>query len=65
MRKEADRPEKGKRVAASAAWAAGIGIALVEMQYGMDYVWAHVASHVGFVVNWLPMVSALAQHIWR
>jgi len=48
----------------SAAWAAGIGITLVEMQYGIDYVFTHVAGHVGTIVGWLPMISVVRQ-IWQ
>ncbi len=38
MGTEAARVTKRNRVIAGVAWAAGIGITLVEMQFGMDYV---------------------------
>ena len=45
------------------AWAAGIGITLVEMHFGVDYVLSHVTAHIDFVLNWLPTLSVLARHI--
>jgi hypothetical protein len=58
------RLERHTRMAQSAAWAAGIGITLVEMQYGIDYVFTHVAGHVGTIVGWLPMISVVRQ-FWQ
>jgi hypothetical protein len=48
-----------KRMILSAAWAVGIGITLVEMQLGMDYVLSHVVGHVSAIVGWLPMIGTL------
>jgi hypothetical protein len=48
-----------------AAWVTGIGITLVEMQYGMDYVLTHVTGHMSTIVGWLPMIATVARQIWR
>jgi hypothetical protein len=48
----------------SAGWTVGVGITLVEMQYGMDYVFTHVAGHMSAIMGWLPMLSTVAKQIW-
>ncbi len=60
----AKRLERRRRVALSAGWAAGIGMMLVEMQWGVDYVLSHVAGHVSAIVGWLPMIGTLMQQFW-
>jgi hypothetical protein len=65
MGTKVDRPEGHSRKLLSVGWAAGIGITLVEMQFGMEYVLSHVAAEVGFVISWLPTISVLARHLWR
>lgn len=52
------------RMVAGAGWVAGIGVMLVEMQFGMDYVLSHVAGGVSAILSWLPMVSVLARQFW-
>jgi hypothetical protein len=64
MAKETDGAGNRKRMLVSVGWAAGIGISLVEMQFGMEYVLSLIAAQLGFVVNCLPAVSVLARHIW-
>jgi hypothetical protein len=53
------------QMAQIAAWVTGIGITLVEMQYGMDYVFTHVSGHMSTIVAWLPMLTTLARQIWH
>ena len=53
-----------RRIALGAGWIAGIGMMLVEMQWGMDYVLSHVAGQVGAIVGWLPMIATVARHFW-
>jgi hypothetical protein len=64
MGTKGNRAERQNPKLLGAAWAAGIGIMLVEMHFGMDYVLSHVAAHIDFVLNWLPAISVLARHIW-
>jgi hypothetical protein len=54
-----------RQMAEIAAWVTGIGITLVEMQYGMDYVLTHVTGHMSTIVGWLPMIATVARQIWR
>jgi hypothetical protein len=61
MGTEAKRQTRRNRRLLCAGWAAGIGITLVEMQFGMDYVLSHVAGHVTAIVGWLPMITTLRQ----
>jgi hypothetical protein len=42
---------------------AGIGIALVEMQVGMDYVLSSLVEQVRAIAVWLPVILALAGHL--
>jgi len=58
------RQERRGRMLLSAGWAAGIGITLVEMEFGMDYVLSHVVGHVSAIAGWLPMVGALVKQIY-
>jgi hypothetical protein len=58
------RPERRNRVLVGGVWAAGIGITLVEMNMGMDYVLSHVVNHVSAIVGWLPMIGTLVK-VWR
>jgi hypothetical protein len=51
------------RWAQSAGWMAGIGIALVEMQIGMDYVLSSLVEHVRAIAGWLPAIGAVAAHL--
>jgi hypothetical protein len=48
----------------SAGWVAGTGITLVEMQWGMEYVFARLANPVSAVVGWLPMIQTVVWHLW-
>jgi hypothetical protein len=59
-----NRPQTQNPKLLGVAWAAGIGITLVEMHLGMDYVLSHVAAHIGLVMNWLPTITALARQLW-
>ena len=52
------------RMLLSTGWAAGIGMILVEMEFGMDYVLSHVAGQLGAIVGWLPMIGGLMRQIW-
>jgi hypothetical protein len=63
MGTQAKWQEQRNRMVQSTGWAAGIGITLVEMQYGMDYVLTHVVGHVTAIVGWLPVLSLLAKQI--
>ena len=47
----------------SAGWAAGIGIALVQMQFGMDYVLSSLMEHVRAIAGWLPVIGTIAAHL--
>jgi hypothetical protein len=47
-----------------AGWVAGIGIALVEMRMGMDYVLASVTQHLAAVVGWLPVIGTMVARFW-
>ena len=42
-----------------AGWMAGIGIVLVEMQVGVDYVQARVMEQAKMITGWLPMIGTL------
>jgi len=42
-----------------AGWMAGISMALVEMQIGMEYVQARVLEHARMMADWLPTVGTL------
>jgi hypothetical protein len=64
MGTDGNRQERRGGTLQGAGWALGIGITLVEMQYGMDYVFTHVAGPMSTIVNWLPMLSTIAKHIW-
>jgi hypothetical protein len=59
MGTESKRDEERNRTLLSAGWVAGVGITLVEMQFGVDYVLSHVVNHVSTVVGWLPMIGVL------
>jgi hypothetical protein len=65
MGTETKRITKRNRVMAGAAWAAGIGITLVEMQFGVDYVLSHVMNNMGAIVGWLPMIGVLLKQACR
>jgi hypothetical protein len=56
--------ERRHQVAVSGIWAAGIGITLVEMHMGMDYVLSHVVTQMGAIVGWLPMIGTMVTHFW-
>lgn len=47
----------------SAGWMAGIGIALVEVQFGMDYVLSSLVGHAKAIAGWLPVIGAIAAHL--
>lgn len=53
-----------RQVVLSAGWAAGIAMMLVEMQWGVDYVFSHLAAHVSAIVGWLPMIATVARQFW-
>ncbi len=63
MGTDAETATKRNRVIAGVAWAAGIGITLVEMQFGMDYVLSHVVNNMSAIVGWLPMIGVLVKHV--
>ena len=65
MAKGSNRQERWGRTAQVTGWAAGIGITLVEMQFGMEYVFTHVAGHMNTIVSWLPMLSTLVRDLCR
>jgi hypothetical protein len=52
------------RVVVSGIWAAGIGITLVEMHMGMDYVLSHVLAQMGAIVGWLPVIGTMVSRFW-
>jgi len=58
------RQEMRNRLLVSGIWAAGIGITLVEMNMGMDYVLSHVVNQMSAIVGWLPMIGTLVR-VWR
>jgi hypothetical protein len=64
MGTESKRQERWNRMILGAGWAAAIGITLVEMQFGMDYVLSHVARQVSAIVAWLPMLGTLVTQFW-
>lgn len=51
------------RLAKGAGWASGIAFALVEMQFGMDYVLSHLAGNFATVVAWLPMIGTFLRNL--
>lgn len=52
------------RAVVSGIWAAGIGITLVEMHMGMDYVLSQVLAQMGAIVGWLPMIGTMVGRLW-
>ena len=64
MGTEENKVTKRNQVMAGVAWAAGIGITLVEMQFGVDYVLSHVVNHMSAIVGWLPMIGVLVKQVW-
>jgi hypothetical protein len=51
-------------------WAAGIGLLLVEMNAGMDYLEAGLRQNVGNVLGWLPAMGVITlklagQAVWH
>jgi len=64
MGTEAKRITKRNQVIAGVAWAAGIGITLVEMQFGVEYVLSHVVNNMSAIVGWLPMIGVLVKRVW-
>lgn len=56
--------ERRNRRLLGAGWVAGIGIALVEMQMGMDYVLSSVTQHVSALVGWLPLIGTVVARFW-
>ena len=63
MGTESKRETRLSRAAQVVGWAAGIGITLVEMQFGMEYVLSHLLGQVSAIAAWLPMIGALAKQI--
>ncbi|MGB7847575.1 MAG: hypothetical protein WBL63_18320 [Candidatus Acidiferrum sp.] len=61
---EAREQEKRDRWQVSVGWVAGIGIALVEMQMGMDYVQTYLVPHVSAILRWLPIIGTLVCRCW-
>jgi hypothetical protein len=61
---EAREQEKQDRWQVSAGWVAGIGIGLVEMQMGMDYVQAHLVPHARAILSWLPIIGTVVCRCW-
>jgi hypothetical protein len=58
------RQERQNRRLLGAGWVAGIGIALVEMQVGMDYVLSSVTQHLAKAVGWLPVIGTMVARFW-
>ena len=56
---EATRQEGRNRWLVGAGWVAGIGIALVEMQMGMDYVQENLVPRISAILGWLPILGTL------
>lgn len=52
------------RVLESVGWAAGIGMILAEMQFGMDYVVSHAVAQISAILGWLPMLGVFAHQLW-
>jgi hypothetical protein len=65
MGTKVNRPERQNQKLLSIGWAAGIGITLVEMQFGMEYVLSHVAGHLSAIFHWLPMIGTLVSQVWK
>jgi hypothetical protein len=63
MGTEAKRVTRRNRAIAGVAWAAGIGITLVEMQFGVDYVLSHVVNNMSAILGWLPMIGVLVKQV--
>jgi hypothetical protein len=57
--------ERRNRAVVSGVWAAGIGITLVEMHMGVDYVLSHVVAQMGAIVGWLPVVGTMVSRFWK
>lgn len=64
MGSEWKRQERQNRWLLGAGWTAGIGIALVEMQLGMDYVLSSVAQQASGLVGWLPVIGTMVARFW-
>jgi hypothetical protein len=64
METERKKQERQNRRLLGAGWVAGIGIALVEMQVGMDYVLSSVTQHMGALVGWLPVIGTMVARFW-
>jgi len=64
MGTESNRQARRNRRLRGAGWAASVGITLVEMQFGVDYVLSHVAGHLSAFVGWLPIVGTLVKQFW-
>lgn len=64
MGSEGKRQERQNRRLLSAVWVGGIGIALVEMHVGMEYVLSSVTQHMSAVVGWLPVIGAIVARFW-
>jgi hypothetical protein len=56
--------ERRRQVALSAGWAAGIAIMLVESEWGVDYVFSHLAANLSAIVGWLPIIATVARQFW-
>lgn len=65
MATQAKGLERRNRAVVSGVWAAGIGMTLVEMHMGMDYVVSHVLAQMGAIVGWLPMLGTMACRLCR
>ncbi len=64
MGSERKRQERQNRWLPSAGWVGGIGIALVEMHVGMDYVLSSAIQHLSAVVGWLPVIGTVLARFW-
>lgn len=58
------RQQRRQQMILGTGWTAGIGIMLVEMHYGVDYVLSHVVGNVSALVDWLPMIGTLVGRFW-
>jgi hypothetical protein len=64
MRSESKRSEQRNGWLPGAGWVAGVGIGLVEMRMGMDYVLANLIQHTSTIWGWLPMIGTVVARFW-
>jgi hypothetical protein len=64
MGTEAREQKSRERWLVGAGWVAGIGIGLVEMHMGMEYVQAYLLPRVNAILGWLPIIGTLVCRCW-